>query len=365
MPTALIHHRLTVDLKSQAYPILIGESLLQDDALLAQFIDGHQVMVVSQQPIASHYLHYLSASLKKYHVDHFIFKAGEQYKTVDQWEKLLVAMLRHKHDRSTTLIALGGGVVGDLTGFAAACFMRGINYLQIPTTLIAQVDAAVGGKTAVNHPLGKNLIGAFHHPKAVLIDVQTLSTLPPREFIAGLAEAIKYGLIMDEAFFAWIESNLQSILAKDAATLLTLIQRCLALKASLVSEDEKDMGRRSLLNFGHTFGHALEAHGEYKTLIHGEAVAIGMLMAAEVSHRLNHLSTAHLARIKKLIYHCGLGRWVGERPSADTLIAFMQQDKKNKQHKLVLILLQRLGEAYKAVDVPVDLLTRAIACVDL
>ena len=265
-----------IELGERSYPVLIGAGLLDaTDTLRDQLLSlarGRQFMVVTNTTIAPLYLPAVRAALEDLSVDEFLLPDGEQYKTLAEFERLLATLLERRHSRTTLLIALGGGVVGDLTGFAAACYQRGVDFVQIPTTLLAQVDSSVGGKTAVNHALGKNMIGAFHQPRLVLADTDTLRSLPPREYAAGMAEVIKYGMIADAAFFRWLEDNAPALRAQQADVLAWALRRSVEIKAAVVAEDEREGGRRAILNFGHTFGHALETCTGYRHYLHGEAV---------------------------------------------------------------------------------------------
>ncbi|HVY53405.1 MAG TPA: 3-dehydroquinate synthase, partial [Gammaproteobacteria bacterium] len=270
------HQTIKVNLDSGSYPVYIGRGLLKAKSLLTRHIRGHQVMIVTQKSIAKYYLKHLLESLNAYQCDVIYIAPGEKNKSIASWNIILNGLINKKHERTTTIIALGGGIVGDVAGFAAACYLRGVSLIQIPTTLIAQVDSSVGGKTGVNHRYGKNLIGAFYQPQCVLIDTLTLNTLPEREYVSGLAEIIKYGLIQNKRFFSWLEKNATALLVRDQAALQKAIQYSVKAKAAIVAQDEYEQnGIRSLLNFGHTAGHALEKISDYQ-LLHGEAVAIGI-----------------------------------------------------------------------------------------
>lgn len=331
-----------VSTPTQRYPVYLGENIFAERALLAAHIHGQQVMIVTQEKIAALYLPSLLPALQAYQCDVWYLPDGEPHKNIIQWQNLLDQLIG-RHERSTTLIALGGGVVGDLTGFAAACFQRGVNYLQIPTTLIAQVDAALGGKTAINHPRGKNLLGAFYQPQAVITDIALLSSLPEREYLAGLAEVIKYGLIYDAEFFCWLEKNMVALRARDKQALLYAVMQSVSTKAHIVGIDEHDHGLRQILNFGHTFGHALETQGHYQTLLHGEAVAIGMAMATQLSL----LAAAEQARILALLCAAGFKLTVPISES-ENFVSLMRRDKKVRAGKINLVLLQKIGQAYCA-----------------
>ena len=273
-------HTLHVDLGERSYPVYIGRDLFDDHALLGKHITGSQVVLVSNETVAPIYLDRVRAALGERHlITEVILPDGEQFKTLDTLAQIFDQVMADRHNRSTTFIAVGGGVVGDITGFAAACYQRGVHFIQVPTTLLAQVDSSVGGKTAVNHPLGKNMIGAFYQPQAVLIDTQTLHTLPARELSAGLAEVVKYGLICDEPFYRWLQEDMPKLLAREEAALAEAIERSCANKARVVAADEREGGLRAILNLGHTFGHAIETAQGYGSWLHGEAVATGMLLA--------------------------------------------------------------------------------------
>jgi 3-dehydroquinate synthase len=346
----VIHYTIPLHLDKHTYPIYVGQHIFASTELLARHIRGKQVCIITQEKIAALYLQPLLRALQGYQCAVFSLPDGEQYKNLDEWRKILDLLLQQGHERSTTLIALGGGVVGDITGFAAACYQRGVNYIQIPTTLIAQVDAAIGGKTAVNHSHGKNMIGAFHQPQCVIADVNLLQTLPAREYIAGLAEVIKYGLIDDAMFFGWLEMNRDALLAKKTDALLHVMHVCVSMKARIVSEDERDLGRRNLLNFGHSFGHALEALGQYQRFLHGEAVAIGMAMAATLSGDLGLIPVATVQRIVNLLQSFGFVL-NDSLPTSAELIQLMRRDKKMQLGKMNLILLSGLGRAEKVSTV--------------
>ncbi len=331
------------------YPIYIGHPLVTIREIIAPHIHGQQVLIVTQKNIAHFYLENIEKNLTDYQCDVLVLSDGESYKNMAEWQKIFTALIEKNHNRSTTLIALGGGVIGDMTGFAAACYQRGVHYIQIPTTLIAQVDSAIGGKTGINHPLAKNMIGAFHQPRCVIVDIDTLNTLPSREFVAGLAEVIKYGLICDAFFFHWLENHISLVMAKEPDALMHVITTCVAHKAAIVAEDERDQsGKRQLLNFGHTFGHALEALHDYQHLLHGEAVAIGMLMAAELSVLVNGLPVTEVERIRALLSACNLPVRLQKEWQPAELVAFMKRDKKNQDGKIKLILLKAIGCAHSA-----------------
>ncbi len=292
---------LHVELGDRRYPIYIGPALLGQADLLRPHLAGRQALVVSNATVAPLYLERARAALTGLRCESVILPDGERYKTLETLNDIFTALLDHRFDRQCTIIALGGGVIGDMAGFAAACYQRGVAFIQIPTTLLAQVDSSVGGKTAVNHPLGKNMIGAFYQPRCVLADTDTLATLPDRELSAGLAEVIKYGLIRDRPFLDWLETHLEALLARDAAALSEAIERSCRNKAAIVAADERETGERALLNLGHTFGHAIETGVGYGEWLHGEAVAAGMVMAADLSARLGWLAWEQVERVRALL----------------------------------------------------------------
>ena len=354
--------RVDVDLGERAYAIHIGAGLLSSVELILPQLDLPQVAIVSNTTVAPLYLPRLEQVLRERGVQvmQVVLEDGERYKNAATLGRIYDALLEHRCERKTTLIALGGGVVGDLAGFAAATYMRGMPFIQIPTTLLAQVDSSIGGKTGINHPLGKNMIGAFYQPRLVLADTEVLKTLPPREFSAGLAEVIKHGLVRDAAFFSWLEQNMENLLAGDAQALAHAVRRCCEIKAAVVAEDERENGVRALLNFGHTFGHAFEAGLGYGTWLHGEAVSAGMVMAADLSRRLGHIAAADVERIVALLARAHL-------PVAPPAIApgrllqLMAADKKAEGGKLRFVLLDDIGSASVRADVPDAPLQQALA----
>lgn len=340
---------ITVDLGDRSYPINIGpkQISLVD---LNQYIQGGKVLIVTNETIAPLYLSSITAVLTTKQVDVVALPDGERFKTLDNLNSIFTKLLENNHDRKTTLIALGGGVVGDMTGFAAASYQRGVPFIQIPTTLLAQVDSSVGGKTAVNHPLGKNMVGAFHQPIAVIIDTDTLATLPERQFFAGMAEVIKYGLIADYSFFEWLEANAEALMRRDKSALSIAIERSCINKAKIVSADETEQGIRAILNLGHTFGHAIETFQAYQGWLHGEAVAAGMVMALDLSMNAGSLSQIDVDRGKKLISMFSLPVAPPKDMSADTFITLMHRDKKVLDGQLRLVLLRSLGDGYVSQD---------------
>ncbi|HCB13358.1 MAG TPA: 3-dehydroquinate synthase [Gammaproteobacteria bacterium] len=341
---------LYVELGDRRYPIHIGPGLLTQRELLRPHIPGRQALVVSNTTVAPLYLEPVCAALDGLRHEAVILPDGEQYKTLDMLNEIFTALLNHRFDRNCTVIALGGGVIGDMAGFAAACYQRGVHFIQIPTTLLAQVDSSVGGKTAVNHPLGKNMIGAFYQPLCVLADTDTLATLPDRELSAGLAEVIKYGLIRDVPFLVWLETNLEALMARDAAALSEAIERSCRNKAEIVAADERETGERALLNLGHTFGHAIETGVGYGEWLHGEAVAAGMIMAADLSARIGWLDQAQVDRVRQLLARARLPLRPPLALTPDDFLRLMAVDKKVKDGRLRLILLRDLGQAVIASD---------------
>jgi 3-dehydroquinate synthase len=337
------HRRLEVELGERSYPILIGSGLLADPDCYLPYLRGRQVLVVSNETVAPLYLDALHTALQGLDCHNLILPDGEQYKTLETLNRIFDALLEARLGRDVTLIALGGGVVGDMAGFAAACYQRGVDFIQVPTTLLAQVDSSVGGKTGVNHPHGKNMIGAFHQPRAVIADTDTLRTLPARELAAGLAEVVKYGLIRDAGFFAWLEANREPLLARQPGALAEAIERSCRNKAEVVAADEREAGQRALLNLGHTFGHAIEAGLGYGVWLHGEAVAAGMVLAAELSARLGWLDDAALARTRALLAAFGLPVDPPAELSAARWLELMAVDKKVQAGRLRLVLLHGIG----------------------
>lgn len=341
---------LKVDLGERSYPILIGEGLLQQADLLRSYVRGTEVMIVTNETIAPLYLEAVEHSLEGLRVDRVILPDGEQYKNLDYLNRIYDRLLECRHSRNTTLVALGGGVVGDMTGYAAASYQRGVAFIQVPTTLLAQVDSSVGGKTGVNHKLGKNMIGAFHQPQAVLIDTLTLRTLPERELAAGMAEVIKYGAIQDAAFFSWLEQNAKALMALEPTAVAEAIERSCRCKAEVVAADEKEGGIRAILNFGHTFGHAIETFTGYTEWLHGEAVATGMVMAADLSRRLGWIDQPAVDRIVELIRACNLPAVPPATMSSADFRRLMAVDKKVLDGQLRLVLLKELGKAIVTGD---------------
>ena len=351
---------LTVDLGQRSYPIHIGRNLLGNPALLTPHIHGEQVLIVSNETVAPLYLEKTLLALEAYQCESVILPDGEQYKTLDTVNLIYDALLQHRFDRRCTLIALGGGVVGDITGFAAATYQRGVNFIQIPTTLLAQVDSSVGGKTGVNHPLGKNMIGAFHQPQCVLIDTETLNTLEDKQLSAGLAEVIKYGLIRDGEFFVWLESHIAALYGRDPQQLAYAIEHSCQNKADVVAADEKEAGQRALLNLGHTFGHAIEAGMGYGAWLHGEAVATGMLMAADLSHRQDTFTQSQLDRTQALLSAARLPIHTPPELTPERFLELMAVDKKVQSGKIRLVLLTDIGASYVSDDYDPALLRQTL-----
>ena len=343
---------LNLDLGDRSYPIHIGTGLLDQPELLSDQIAGTRVAIVTNETVAPLYLARLRNQVQKFRPVEVVLPDGEQYKTLEIWNRIFDGLLAARCDRRTTIIALGGGVIGDMAGFAAASYQRGVPFIQVPTTLLAQVDSSVGGKTGLNHPLGKNMIGAFYQPRAVIIDTDTLNTLPEREVSAGLAEVIKYGLIRDPDFFVWLEAHMDKLLARDSTALAEAIYRSCQNKADVVAADEHETGLRATLNLGHTFGHAIETGMGYGNWLHGEAVAAGMVMAADLSRRLQWLTPAEFARIERLIKRARLPVRAPATLSAAQFLELMAVDKKVLDGQLRLVLLKHLGEAVITHDYP-------------
>jgi 3-dehydroquinate synthase len=344
--------KLLVELGDRSYPIYIGSGLLKNhSALYTQHIKAKQVVVVTNETIAPLYLNTIIKNLPDFDVETAILPDGEQFKTVETVTHIFDKLLVSKFSRNATLIALGGGVIGDMGGFAAACYQRGIAFLQIPTTLLAQVDSSVGGKTGVNHPLGKNMIGAFYQPQCVIADTDVLDTLDDRQLSAGLAEVIKYGLIRDVEFFEWLEININALLARDKQALSYAIERSCLNKAAIVAVDETETGVRATLNLGHTFGHAIETGTGYGTYLHGEAVAIGTCQAADLSRRKGWLNDTDVERIIALFKIAKLPVHPPEQIDSERFLELMSVDKKNLDGQIRLILLKKIGEATLPIDV--------------
>ena len=353
---------LSVALGERSYPIHVGTGLLERADLIVPFLAQKKVAVVTNPTVAPLYLERVTRVLAHEDIEvvRIIVPDGEEHKDWRALNGIFDALLEQRCARDTTLIALGGGVIGDLAGFAAATYQRGVPFVQIPTTLLAQVDSSVGGKTAINHPLGKNMIGAFHQPRLVVADMGTLETLPERELRSGLAEVIKHGLIRDAAFFEWIEANIGALLARDPNALEHAVVRSIAIKAEIVGEDERERGLRALLNFGHTFGHAIETGLGYGAWLHGEAVAAGMVMATDLSRQLGLLAEADTARVRSLLERAGLPTAVrGISPAR--MQQLMQLDKKARGGRVHFVLLERMGAALLRADVPAGAIDQTLS----
>ncbi|HEY9099958.1 MAG TPA: 3-dehydroquinate synthase [Thiobacillus sp.] len=349
---------LTVDLGDRSYPIHIGTGLLGQTDLILPHLAQKRAMIVTNTTVAPLYLAQLTATLEAggVAVTSVVLPDGEAYKNWETLNLIFDALLTQRAERKTTLLALGGGVIGDMTGFAAASYQRGVPFIQIPTTLLSQVDSSVGGKTGINHPLGKNMIGAFYQPKLVLADTDTLKTLPARELSAGLAEIIKYGLIWDAEFLAWLETNMDKLRALDPVAITYAILRSCEIKAQVVAQDEREGGIRAILNLGHTFGHAIETGMGYGNWLHGEAVGAGMVMAVQTSQRMGWLTEADVARTRTLIQAAGLPD-VAPDLGVEAYLEYMGHDKKVEGGKMRFVLLKKMGEAVITADVPTDVLT--------
>jgi 3-dehydroquinate synthase len=352
---------LRVDLGSRSYPIHIGSGLLDDVALFGQSVAARQVVIITNEIVAPLYLARCRRGVDAAECHELILGDGENAKSFANFERIMGFLLERRIERSAAIVALGGGVIGDLAGFVAACYQRGIAYVQVPTTLLAQVDSAVGGKTAINHPLGKNMVGAFHQPRAVIADTATLASLPPREFSAGVAEIIKYGLIRDYPFLIWLEEHMEALLERDLATLAYAIRRSCENKAAVVAADERESGARATLNLGHTFGHAIEAGVGYGAWLHGEAVAAGTCMAARLSARLGWLSAADVRRIERLFERGHLPLEPPPDLTPARFLEIMSRDKKNVGGQIRLVLLEGLGTAVVTGSYPEDALLATLA----
>ncbi|MBM7061149.1 3-dehydroquinate synthase [Pseudomonas sp. UL073] len=352
---------LHVNLGDRSYPIYIGDALLDRAEFFAPHIAGRQVMIVTNETVAPLYLSKLTAALSAFDVASVVLPDGEAFKNWETLQLIFDGLLSARHERGTTVIALGGGVVGDMAGFAAACYQRGVDFIQVPTTLLSQVDSSVGGKTGINHPLGKNMVGAFYQPKAVVIDTSSLLTLPPRELSAGLAEVIKYGLICDEPFLAWLEAHIDALCAVDQVALSAAIERSCAAKARVVGVDERESGLRAILNLGHTFGHAIETHQGYGVWLHGEAVAAGTVMALEMSRRLGWITAEERDRAMRLLRRAGLRIVPPTDMTPDDFLRYMAVDKKVQGGRVRLVLLRQMGDAVVTGDFPHEILNATLA----
>ena len=351
---------LNVDLGERSYPIFIGNQLLGKPELVVPYIKGTQVMIVTNETVAPLYLQQAQAAFGDFDCQTVILPDGEQYKNLQTLDRIFDALLSHQFDRDCTLVALGGGVIGDMTGFAAACYQRGVDFIQIPTTLLAQVDSSVGGKTGVNHPLGKNMLGAFHQPRCVVIDTDTLDTLEDRQLSAGLAEIIKYGLIRDLDFVAWLEGNMDKLLAREPLEIAQAIEISCRSKAEVVAEDERESGVRALLNLGHTFGHAIETSAGYGNWLHGEAVGTGMLMAADLSMRQGWISEQDVQRVENLVDKARLPTRAPAHMDYDDFMKIMAVDKKVRAGRINLVLFRALGDAFVTSEFNPELLRETI-----
>jgi len=351
---------LQVELGDRSYPIYIDNGLSIESNLLSAHIRSQRVCIISNTLVHPLYADKIKAQLTGFQVDELVLPDGEAEKSLANFDKIMSHLLANGHGRDTTLIALGGGVIGDICGFAAACYQRGIDFIQVPTTLLSQVDSSVGGKTAVNHPLGKNMIGAFYQPKAVIIDTDTLSTLPTREFNAGMAEVIKYGILGDGGFFSWLENHIAEIKSANKAALTQMIETCCQCKADIVAADETEAGVRALLNLGHTFGHAIEAEQGYGKWLHGEAVATGMVLAAKLAVKMNLLEASDLRRIESLIQAFDLPLDAPKNMGFDQFLAHMRRDKKNLAGKLRFIVPTAIGKSEIRDDVTEDMLQQIL-----
>ncbi|MEY8214181.1 MAG: 3-dehydroquinate synthase [Colwellia sp.] len=351
---------LQLDLGARSYPIYIDSGLFNNTDLFSKHIRGKRVCIVTNTIVAPLYLETIKTQLSAFSLDEIILPDGEAEKSLGNFERIMSHLLENEHGRDTTLIALGGGVIGDITGFAAACYQRGIDFIQIPTTVLSQVDSSVGGKTAVNHPLGKNMIGAFYQPKAVIIDINSLNTLPIREFNAGMAEVIKYGILGDRNFFIWLEDNIDEIKASNKQVLSIMIEKCCQCKANIVAADETEAGVRALLNLGHTFGHAIEAEQGYGNWLHGEAVATGMVLAAKLAVAMNLLEVSDLCRIESLIKAFDLPLEAPTTMQFDDFVRHMRRDKKNIAGKLRFIVPTAIGQSEIRDDVTQEVLQQIL-----
>ncbi len=345
-------HQLNVELGDRSYPIFIGKELLDNPNLITDYIKGSSALIVTNSTVAPLYLDKVVKTLDTGEIRHdtVILEDGESFKTIASVESIIDSLLKNRHDRNTTIIALGGGVVGDIAGFAAAIYQRGIHFIQIPTTLLSQVDSSVGGKTGVNHPAGKNMIGAFHQPQCVIADTSTLNTLPARELSAGLAEVIKYGLIHDADFFSWLETNIEQLMQRDYQAISQAIFTSCQIKADIVAIDEKESGIRAILNLGHTFGHAIESAMGYGNWLHGEAVATGMVMAADLSERHQWIDSSVKERTIEILKKAGLPVNSPQQMTRDKYMDLMAIDKKVDRGIINLILLKGLGKGVISKD---------------
>ncbi|CAD6365600.1 3-dehydroquinate synthase [Shewanella putrefaciens] len=355
--------QIQVDLGERSYPIYIGQNLMNDSEALSRYLFKKRILIVTNETVAPLYLNQIQEVMVSFgEVESVILPDGEQFKDLTHLDAIFTALLQRNYGRDSVLVALGGGVIGDMTGFAAACYQRGIDFIQIPTTLLSQVDSSVGGKTAVNHPLGKNMIGAFYQPQLVLIDTQCLHTLPAREFAAGMAEVIKYGIMWDGEFFQWLENNVQALKRLETEALVYAISRCCEIKADVVSQDETEQGVRALLNLGHTFGHAIEAEMGYGNWLHGEAVAAGTVLAAQTARSLGLIDESIVCRIVQLLQAFDLPVSAPESMDFDSFIQHMRRDKKVLGGQIRLVLPTGIGQADVFSQVTESTLEQVICC---
>jgi len=354
--------RLQVELGDRSYPIFIGQGLMGNAELVKPYVKGQQVLIVTNTTVAPLYLEKCQTAFSEFNVQSVVLPDGENYKTLETLNQVFDELIGQRFDRSCTLVALGGGVIGDMTGFAAAAFQRGVNFIQMPTTLLSQVDSSVGGKTGVNHPLGKNMIGAFHQPECVVIDTETLNTLEDRQLSAGLAEVIKYGLIQDPVFFEWLEANLDKLLNREPEALSFAIERSCQDKAEIVAKDEKEAGMRALFNLGHTFGHAVESGMGYGNWLHGEGVSAGSMQAVYMSKLLGNLTQEDENRIKAIFEQAKLPIVPPSQQemSNEKFLELMAGDKKVQAGTIRLVLLKSIGQAYVTGDYPQELLEQTL-----
>ncbi|MFB2781211.1 3-dehydroquinate synthase [Shewanella mangrovisoli] len=355
--------QIQVDLGERSYPIYIGQSLMSDSETLSRYLLKKRILIVTNETVAPLYLKQIQDTMASFgEVTSVILPDGEQFKDLTHLDSIFTALLQRNYGRDSVLVALGGGVIGDMTGFAAACYQRGVDFIQIPTTLLSQVDSSVGGKTAVNHPLGKNMIGAFYQPQIVIIDTECLQTLPAREFAAGMAEVIKYGIMWDAEFFQWLENNVQALKSLDTQALAYAISRCCEIKADVVSQDETEQGVRALLNLGHTFGHAIEAEMGYGNWLHGEAVAAGTVLAAQTAKSMGLIDESIVRRIVQLFHAFDLPVTAPESMDFDSFIKHMRRDKKVLGGQIRLVLPTAIGRADVFSQVPESTLEQVICC---
>lgn len=351
---------LNVDLGDRSYPIYISQGIFKNAALYQQHITGKKILIVTDDNVAPLYLSTLVTSLSQFECEHVVLPAGEAHKNLDTVSTIYDALIKNRFDRNCTIIALGGGVVGDITGFAAASYQRGVSFVQIPTTLLSQVDSSVGGKTGVNHPQGKNMIGAFHQPACVVADMNTLDTLPERELKAGMAEVIKYGLIDDTEFFHWLEQHIDDLLAKDKSALGQAVEKSCTRKAHIVAADELEAGQRALLNLGHTFGHAIETAQGYGNWLHGEAIAAGMCLAARFSADSGFCDEETVSQTRAIFQQTGLPTSPPADMTAERCLQLMSLDKKVRDKKLTLVLMRGIGEAFLCNDFDPEKLSKTL-----